>query len=315
MKRLSVTCMLVALLGAAALWYSELDKASATPDELLAEIASGDPILVGAGDIASCDENGDEKTAKILDRISGTVFTAGDNVYESGKATEYRRCYKPSWGRHKARTRPAPGNHDYRSPDAAPYYDYFGRKAGPAGQGYYSYDHGAWHVISLNSNIAAEEGSPQYEWLREDLAANPNACTAAYWHHAVFSSGEHGNDQKMAQIWKLLDESGVDVALVGHDHDYERFAPQDYAGKVDAKGIRQFVVGTGGSSLRPFFNIQENSEVRNSNTHGVLKLTLHAASYDWEFVPERGATFRDSGSAACVGADPVPPPTNTAPSP
>ena len=290
---------LVALVGAAALGYSELDKASATPDPVPAEVVSGDQVLVGAGDIADCSERGDERTASLLNRIPGTVFTVGDNAYNSGTKAQFRDCYKPSWGRHKARTRPAPGNHDYRSPGAAPYYDYFGQKAGPTGRGYYSYDHGAWHVISLNSNIAAETDSSQYEWLRNDLAENSSECIAAYWHHAVFSSGEHGNDQKMAQVWKLLDESGVDVALVGHDHDYERFAPQDYAGKVDPNGIRQFVVGTGGRSLRPFSNVQANSEVRNSNTYGILKLTLHAASYDWEFVPEQGATFRDSGSAAC----------------
>ncbi len=265
------------------------------------------PVLVGAGDIASCDERGDEKTARLLDGISGAVFTVGNNAYESGRASEYRRCYKPSWGRHKARTRPAPGNHDYRSSDANPYYDYFGQNAGPAGRGYYSYDLGVWHVISLNSNVAAEEGSSQYEWLRDDLAANPSECTVAYWHHAAFSSGEHGNSSRMAQIWKLLDESGVDVALVGHDHDYERFAPQNYDGTADPNGIRQFVAGTGGREHRPFSNIQQNSEVRNSGTFGVLKLTLHATSYDWEFVPVAGQTFRDSGSAACTGANPTPP--------
>ena len=315
MRKILVACVLVALVGAAALGYSGLGKSLAVPNPALAEVASGDPVLVGAGDIASCDERGDEKTARLLDGIAGTVFTVGDNAYESGRAREYRRCYDPTWGRHKARTRPAPGNHDYRSSGGAPYYDYFGEKAGPAGRGYYSYDRGAWHVISLNSNVAAEEGSPQYEWLREDLAANPSECTVAYWHHAVFSSGEHGNDPTMAQIWKLLDESGVDVALVGHDHDYERFAPQNYDGTADPNGIRQFVVGTGGRHLRPFVNVQDNSEVRDSNTHGVLKLTLHATSYDWKFVPESGKTFSDSGTAApCVGADPLPS-TNAATSP
>lgn len=314
MKKFSVVCMLVALVGASALGYSELGKASAASDTASTEVASDDPVLVGAGDIASCDERGDEKTARLLDGISGTVFTVGDNAYESGRAREYRRCYKPSWGRHKARTRPAPGNHDYRSSSAAPYYDYFGQKAGPAGRGYYSYDLGAWHVISLNSNVAAEEGSPQYEWLREDLAANQSGCTVAYWHHAVFSSGEHGNDPTMAQTWKLLDESGVDVALVGHDHDYERFAPQNYDGTADPNGIRQFVVGTGGRHLRPFSNVRANSEVRNSNTRGVLKLTLHPTSYDWKFVPESGKTFSDSGSAACVEAAPASP-ADVAPSP
>jgi 3',5'-cyclic AMP phosphodiesterase CpdA len=252
----------------------------AAPDPALAEVASSDPVLVGAGDIASCDERGDEKTARLLDGIAGTVFTVGDNAYESGRAREYRRCYDPTWGRHKARTRPAPGNHDYRSSGGAPYYDYFGQKAGPAGRGYYSYDLGAWHVISLNSNIAAEAGSRQYEWLRKDLAANPSECAVAYWHHPVFNSGDTGNDPKMAEIWKLLDESGVDVVLAGHAHSYERFAPQDYLGNADPNGIREFVVGTGGRNLRPFSTVQANSEVCDSGTFGVLKLTLHATSYD-----------------------------------
>ena len=304
--------MLVALASALGSGCSESDKASTTPGPGPAEpapdaLASGDPVLVGAGDIASCDESGDEKTAGLLDGISGTVFAAGDNVYDSGTAAEYRDCYGPTWGRHKDRTRPVPGNHEYLSPGAAPYFDYFAANVGPAGRSYYSYDLGAWHVVALDSNIAAEPGSAQYEWLREDLAASHASCTLAYWHHPVFSSGYHGNNPKMAEIWRLMDEAGVDVVIAGHDHDYERFAPQTASGQADPNGIRQFVVGTGGRHLRPFVTIQANSEVRNSDTFGVLKLTLHDNGYDWAFLsagtpgtaePPAG-TVLDSGSDTC----------------
>lgn len=262
--------------------------------------AAGDPVLVGAGDIAGCSATGDEKTARLLDGIPGTVFTTGDNAYDKGTARQFRKCYDPSWGRHEARTRPVPGNHDYETSDAAPYYDYFGKNAGRPGRGYYSYDRGAWHVLALNSNVATGVGSRQYEWARADLARNPNACAVAYWHHPVFSSGEHGGSPKMTSMWRLLDGAGVDVVVAGHDHDYERFAPQTSAGRANPNGIRQFVVGTGGRYLRPFSSVEPNSEVRNSSTFGVLKLTLHASSYDWEFVPEPGKTFRDSGSAPCA---------------
>ena len=233
----------------------------------------------------------------MLDGIEGTVFTTGDNVYEDGTAAEWRDCYGPSWGRHKDRTRPAPGNHDYNMGGSA-YYDYFGANAGPSGRGYYSYDIGTWHVISLNSNVAADPDSDQYEWLRADLAANPTECAVAYWHHPLFSSGSLANDS-MAQVWKLLDESGVDVAMVGHDHFYERFAPQDYTGKADPNGMREFIVGTGGRNLFAFDGSAPNSEVRNNDTLGLLMLTLHPDSYDFEFVSEPGRTSRDSGTVKC----------------
>ena len=266
-----------------------------------------DTVLVGAGDIARCPPTGATITAALLARIDGTVFAAGDNAYDSGSAAEYAQCYAPTWGYERARTRPTPGNHEYQSPGAAPYFAYFGDNAGPVGRGYYSYDLGAWHVLSLNSNVAADASSPQLAWLRADLAAHPTSCALAYWHHPVFSSGTHGNNPQMAEVWRVLDSAGVDVVIVGHDHDYERFAPQNYLGIADTAGIREFVVGTGGAALRPFATVAANSEVRNSDALGVLKLTLHATSYDWEFVAQPGATFRDSGSATCVdwrqGAD------------
>jgi hypothetical protein len=257
-------------------------------------------VFVGAGDIARCPGPNAEITAALLDGIGGTVFAAGDNAYEDGTATEYAQCYDATWGRHKARTRPSPGNHDYHSSGAAPYYAYFGEAAGPAGRGYYSFDLGAWHVISLNSNVAADAGSAQVQWLRANLAANPTRCAVAYWHHPVFSSGYHGNNSKMREIWRVLDSAGVDLVIVGHDHDYERFAPQDYLGNADPNGVRQIVVGTGGAALRPFQTIRANSEVRNSTTHGVLKLILRAESYAWEFIAQPGATFTDAGTTECL---------------
>jgi hypothetical protein len=272
--------------------------------------ADADPILVGAGDIADCGSGGPaasgaEKTATLLDGIAGTVFTAGDNAYNSGTEAEYRDCYGPTWGRHKARTRPTAGNHEYNTPGATPYYTYFGVSAGPAGLGYYSYDLGAWHIVALNSNIDAGAGSAQGRWLAGDLASHRTVCTLAYWHHPVFSSGDHGNDPHMQEIWHILYSFGADVVLAGHDHNYERFAPQTADGTADsAHGIREFVVGTGGTSLRSVGSPEPNSEVREAKTLGVLKLTLQATSYAWEFLPIAGETFTDTGSAPCVEAAP-----------
>ena len=267
-----------------------------------------DPVLVGAGDIASCQSSGDEATANLLDGISGTVFTTGDNVYEDGTAQEFANCYDPSWGRHKARTKPSVGNHEYHTAGASGYYGYFGAAAGDPSKGYYSYDLGQWHIISLNSmceNVGGcGETSPMVTWLKQDLATNPNSCTAAYFHHSLFSSGsEHGNDPKMKPSWDALYAAGAEVVLSAHDHGYERFAPQTPGGAADpAQGIREFVVGTGGKSHFPFGTIQPNSQVRNADTFGVLKLTLHPTGYDWQFVPEAGKTFTDSGTDQCHGA-------------
>ena len=260
-------------------------------------------VLVGAGDIASCGGSGDERTAALLDRIAGTIFTAGDNVYPDGTASEFAQCYDPTWGRHRERTRPSPGNHDYHTEGASSYFDYFGAAAGERDKGYYSYDLGAWHVIALNSNcsvVACDAGSPQEAWLRADLEANAARCTLAYWHHPRFSSGSHGNHERVAPFWVALYDFGADVVVSGHDHDYQRFAPQNPDGIADAeRGIRQFVAGTGGASLRGLAEIRENSEVRSGEAFGVLKLTLYLDSYDWEFVPVDGA-FTDSGQGqAC----------------
>jgi hypothetical protein len=278
--------------------------------------ATGDPILVGAGDIANCDSDGDEATAKLLDGIDGQVFTAGDNVYPAASESTFADCYEPSWGRHLARTRAAAGNHDWQSDGIGAYRDYFGpSSAGPDGETWYAYDLGAWRVIVLDSDCEAVDGcgptSPQGRWLADELATNDGAsgggavggagarCTVAIWHHPRFSSGFHGNEPSVGAFWRALYAAGVDVVINGHDHDYERFAPQDPSGTEDReRGIREFVVGTGGRPLRDFEEPRRNSELRASVDHGVLALALRDGSYDWQF---HAATtdFSDRGTAFC----------------
>src|SRR5947209_4320879 len=239
-------------------------------------------VLLGAGDIASCASDGDEATAALLDTLPGVVFTAGDNAYPGGSASDYSGCYNPSWGRHKPRTRPAPGNHEYHTAGAAAYYGYFGALAGDSGKGYYSYTVGTWHIISLNSNSLMAPGSHQEQWLGADLAAHPARCTLAYWHHPRFSSGEHGPTTEMSDIWQLLYDRGAEVVLSGHDHEYERFAPQDGLGNPDAaRGVRQFVVGTGGGELRQIVARARNSEFVRTSTYGVIRLELYSDRYAW----------------------------------
>ena len=288
------------------------------PETTLAQ--SADPVFVGAGDIANCGGNQDDLTAQLLDSIPGTVFTVGDNAYPDGTLAEFTDCYGPSWGRHKSRTKPVPGNHDYHVAGAPGYYTYFGSTASPLDtnctsgcKGYYSYNLGAWHIIALNSEIDHATGSAQEQWLRTDLAANPTMCTLAYWHKPRFSSGaNHGNDSSFQPFWQALYDYGADLVLNGHDHEYERFAPQSPTAQAQpTRGIREFVVGTGGAGLYSFSTIQPNSEVRNNATFGVLKLTLHATRYDWQFVPIAGQTFTDAGSGNCVSAGPSPTATRT----
>ncbi len=261
-----------------------------------------DVVLVGAGDIANCNLLGGAiATARLLDHIPGTIFTVGDNAYEGGSAKEFEECYTPTWGRHKARTRPAPGNHDLRADRGRSYYAYFGDNAGPEGRGYYSYDLGSWHIISLNSEGDARAKSPQGRWLQEDLKATPGDCILAYWHSPRFSSGPHGSERRVRDLWRLLYEAGADIVISGHDHDYERFAPQNPKGKADPeRGIRQFVVGTGGAGVYNFRSTASNSEIRHNSTYGVLKLTLGPGRYQWEFVPTSAGKFTDSGSGTCT---------------
>jgi hypothetical protein len=256
--------------------------------------------LVGAGDIGECGLGGAEATGRLLDRIDGTVFTAGDNAYYQGTTQQFRDCYEPSWGRHKGRTRPAPGNHEYETPGAADYFAYFGDVAAPLAPGYYAFTLGAWRVISLNTNIPVDSASAQVQWLRRELQDNRPTCAAAIMHHTRFSSGPNGGDARLRDLWVALYDGGVDVVVTGHDHMYERFAPQDPDGRPDAvRGIRQFVVGTGGANLYRFARVAPNSEVRGEGTWGVIRLTLRTADYAWEFVPVDGGTLRDTGSATC----------------
>ena len=279
-------------------------SSSATPSSTPAASPTGDPVLVGAGDIGQCGSDGDEETAALLDGIPGTVFTAGDNAYENGTPEQFRECYDASWGRHRGRTRPAPGNHDWETAGLAGYLEYFGDAAkGPGGSSWYSYDLGTWHVIVLDSMCAkvggCEPASPQGQWLAADLAASDAVCTLAIFHHPRFTSGEHGNTEAMDAFWRPLYAAGVDVVVNGHDHDYEWFAPQDPDGRADpARGIREFVVGTGGAPLRDFPRVAPNSEGRVSIAHGVLAFTLHQGTYDWHFIAARN-DFRQLGTAPC----------------
>lgn len=270
-------------------------------------MAPGDPVLVGAGDIASCEDlSGAYATAKLIEKIPGTVFAVGDLAYPDGSPEQFANCYDPTWGRFKDRTRPAPGNHEYHSNGASGYARYWGSVAGDPQNAYYSYDLGQWHIIALNSECTrvggCDEASPQGKWLQQDLKQHPTGCTLAYFHKPLFSSGlAHGNDIEVKPLWDILYHAGADVIISGHDHDYERFAPQNPEGRLDvAHGIREFVVGTGGkNSHRRFTTAVAHSEVRNADTFGVLKLTLHPAGYDWQFVPQQGKTFTDTGTGTC----------------
>ncbi len=278
---------------------------------------AADPVLVGAGDISQCGGAQDEATAALLDTIPGTIMTLGDAVYENGSLSEYVNCFGPTWGRHKARIRPTLSDHDYQTSGAAGYFDYFGAAAGPRAAGYYSYDLGAWHVVVLNSNCTKVPGgcgadSTQVRWLRQDLAASPQACTVAYWHSPRWSSGtKHGSDVAVSAFWDALYDYGAELVLHGNEHNYERFAPQNPAGQLDESfGIREIVSGTGGRGHYSLSNVRPNSQVRNTTAFGVTKLTLHASTYDWQFVPVPGQTFADSGTTACHGprSEPPPPP-------
>jgi hypothetical protein len=268
--------------------------------------ATTEPTVLAAGDIAGCDTSGDEATAAILDaNPGGVVAPLGDLAYEYGTAAGFANCYAPTWGRHKARSRPAVGGHEYLTAGAVPYYDYFGALAGDRTKGYYSYDLGSWHVISLNPVCdeigGCGAGSPEERWLQADLAAHPAQCTIAYWHDPRFSSGRvHGSNPTYTAFWQALYDHGADLVLSAHDHIYERFAPQTPAGALDVvHGIREFVVGTGGRSHYRFGKIEPNSELRNNTTFGVLKLDLRPSSYQWRFIPEAGKTFTDAGTTFC----------------
>jgi hypothetical protein len=275
-----------------------------------------DPVanvtMLAVGDIASCASNDldDEMTARIADaqvlaNPNAVVFTLGDNAYPSGRAEDYANCYDPTWGRHKGRTWANVGNHEYDTGTADPTFDYFGDRVGPRGKGYYSLNIGDWHIIVLNDNasqVPIAAGSEQDQWLQADLAANTKLCTLAIWHQPFLYSSNVGSTMKRSSrkiLWDRLWAKHVDVVLNGHEHQYERFAPMNPAGASDpAGGIRSFIVGTGGESVRLPTGRAANSEVLTA-AFGVLKLTLGGGWYEWEFMPVAGETFTDSGSGVC----------------
>ena len=267
-------------------------------------------MLIAAGDIAQCPAwgyvgTGAEATARLIESLSGTVLALGDLAYPNGTQRQFRECFEPTWGRFKDRTRPVPGNHEYNSPGAAPYYAYWGSRAGKDGLGYYSFDISQWHIVALNSNlIGGPLEAKQEQWLAADLTAHPVTCALAFFHHPRFGSGWHGSDRRLSRLVRILYAHGVDVMLSGHDHDYERFAPQDPEGRADARrGIRAFVVGTGGARLGPFIRIQDNSEVRIFGEYGVLWMTLEADGYRWQFLSAPDRRRLDEGSAACHASE------------
>lgn len=261
------------------------------------------PVLVGAGDISNCGSNA-ERVAQVLDDIPGTVFTVGDNQYNGAQYDDFMNCYDPTWGRHIARTRPAAGNHEYDSPAINGYFRYFGAAAGEPDKGYYAYDIEDWQIITLNSQChevgGCDRDSPQGIWLRKELAQNPRACTAVVLHHPRYSTGLHGDDLSTQDMWEILYDAGVELVLAGHDHSYQRYARQDPFDNIDPNGVREFVIGMGGSTLRSAKYDRPNIEVQNSSTYGALKLDLHPGSYDWEFMPVAGGSFSDSGSDTCL---------------
>ena len=261
--------------------------------------------LVGAGDIAGCDFKQDRKTARLLGRIPGTVFTLGDSVYPDGSRAQFRNCYDPTWGTYKKRTRPTAGDEDYATSGAKPYFDYFGWRAGKPSRGYYSYDRGAWHIVVLNSNCeevgGCEWNSTQGRWLRTDLANHRARCTLAYFHHPLYASGTTHDSPKVKPFWHILYTHHADVILSGHVHRYERFARISPSGKrSSAKGIRQFIVGTGGARGEPQKGPDEpRVQAKKVGAPGVLKLELGSGFYRWKFVPVAGRHYTDSGRARC----------------
>lgn len=307
---------LFSLLTVGLLWAGMAPLAeSQSTGGVKSDSASDTAILVGAGDIVGCqDPRGALATAKLIEKIQGTVFTLGDMVYDAANLAQFQNCYGTSWGKFRERTRPALGNHEYREPHAMAYFQYWGAQAGPPGKGYYSYELGAWHVVVLNTNCEAPgmggcaAGSPQELWLRQDLQEHRGSCIVAYGHHPLFSSGifrSHAVHPELKRLWEDLYAAHADLILAGHEHSYERFGPQDPDGRADPQhGIREIVVGTGGRSHYPLGRVLPNSEVQNFDTYGVLKLSLSPQGYTWEFIPEEGKSFHDSGAGVCQNRAP-----------
>jgi 3',5'-cyclic AMP phosphodiesterase CpdA len=257
-------------------------------------------VVIAGGDTQNGCNAAAKQTASLLDTFpSDTLILHSGDMTDKGTPNEFNDCYGLTWGRHKSQHRPVPGNHDYDTPGASGYWEYFGALAGTRDQGYYSFNLGAWHIVALNSEIDHSASSAQVQWLKTDLAANPSQCILAYWHNPRFSSGAHGSDPSVAPFWDALNAARADVVFHGHEHNYERFAKQNPSGEPDANGIREFVIGTGGGRLFGLRTALPTSEVRDGITYGIGKFTLRAGSYDWQFVPVAGGTFTDSGTTQC----------------
>lgn len=259
--------------------------------------------VLAAGDIAQCHSRGTAATgALVASDPAATVLVLGDNAYWSGSDAEYRDCYDPAWGPAKDRTWPVPGNHDYATSGAAGYFAYFGERAGDPAASWRAVDVGAWRVYLLDSECGQTAGcamDDQVAWLREDLAAHPDACLLATWHRPRYSSGPHGSNRSVQPLWEAFADAGGDVVLNGHDHLYERFAPLDATGEPAGGGIREFVVGTGGAQLYRFGTPLPASEARAETTFGVLELVLRPDGYDWSFRGALGSPYQDAGSGPC----------------
>jgi acid phosphatase type 7 len=296
-----IVCLLAAL-AAAVVVLGVLGPIKVVHAGTITPSATTSARIVGAGDIAN-NGNADVATGNLIDaRPNARVFTAGDNAYPNGSASDFTNKYHPAWGPFKNRTSPSPGNHDYNTFGASAYKSYFGSVAGlrAVNPTYYAYTLGAWRVYALDSNILMAVGSPQYNFVRNDLATNGALCELAYWHHPIASSGEHGNDARARPIFALFDAQGGDLVLNGHDHNYERFTKINSLGQVSASGVRQIIVGTGGTSLRGQGFVQPGSERRNFNTHGIVDINLSSTGYSGKFVPAPGfGSFTDSFSGTC----------------
>jgi len=266
---------------------------------------AAETTIYAVGDIADCRHQPlaqapAARTGQLLRQTTGTILALGDIAYQKGSYADFKNCFEPTWGGLKERILPAAGNHEYLTPGASDYFGYFGPVAGEAGKGYYGTHVGSWHVIALNSNIDMATGSEQERWLRGELAADNSRCTLVFWHHPLFASTARGNNPKIRAVWQTLYDSGVDVVLNGHEHLYERFALQTPDGIADpVRGIREFVVGTGGGDIDSFVAKQPNSEAGESGAFGVLELTLRKDGYSWKFLPAADASFTDSGEGKC----------------
>ena len=260
-------------------------------------------VLIGAGDIANCETQHDEQTAALIAGYpEAAVFSIGDNAYGEGTREDFDKCFEPSWGPLKDRLRPVPGNHDYKTNLGLPYYDYFGEAAGEPGLGYYSYELGSWHIVTLNSNCTQVDcgpGSAQVRWLYEDLRLNKQRCTLLYWHHPYWSTDAQQGSSTVETFWKIANRFRAEVVVNGHDHFYERYAPMNSQSKYDKEGVRMFIVGTGGSDLHALPEIRPNNIARDNSTFGVIKFNLYSSRYEWEFIPTEGGQFTDSGAGEC----------------